>query len=61
MSSEDGFCLHVTVHISPENVPKFFENLKPVYDTVITEPECKFFEVYQSHEDPGQIRLVQTW
>ncbi|KAJ5438009.1 uncharacterized protein N7458_009007 [Penicillium daleae] len=61
MASESGFSLHVTVYIDPANLPKFFEYLKPVYDTVIAEPECRFFELYQSPEDPGTLRWVEDW
>ncbi len=56
-----GVSLQVTVYIAPENVDKFFEYFKPVYDRVIAEPECQFFEVYQSAEDPGAISFVEDW
>jgi hypothetical protein len=60
MSSEI-VSLQVTVTIAPENVTKFFEHFKPVYDAVIAEPECIFFEVYQSPENPGELRWVENW
>lgn len=59
--SANGFSLHVTVYIAPEDVPKFMEAYKPVFDMVIGEPECVFFEVYQSPEDPGTISWVENW
>ncbi|OOQ87806.1 hypothetical protein PEBR_16590 [Penicillium brasilianum] len=61
MASESGISLHVTVYIDPANLPKFFKYLKPVYDAVIAEPECRFFELYQSPEDPGTLSWVEDW
>lgn len=60
MSSE-SISLQVTVWISPENVPKFFEALRPVYEKVIAEPECTFFEYYEDPEEPGRISWVENW
>ncbi|KAJ4190500.1 hypothetical protein NW767_011327 [Fusarium falciforme] len=61
MASNHGISLHVTVYVDPENVPKFLEHFKPVYDKVVAEPECTFFEVYQSSEDPGTLHWVENW
>ena len=60
MSSE-GISLQVTIWISPENVPKFFEALRPVYEKVIAESECTFFEIYEDPADPGRISWVENW
>jgi quinol monooxygenase YgiN len=60
-SHEEGFSLHVTVHIAAEDVPKFLEAFRPVYEKVSAEPECTFFEVYQSPEDPGTLSWVENW
>ncbi|KAJ5241444.1 uncharacterized protein N7469_003035 [Penicillium citrinum] len=60
-SSDPGTSFHVTVHIDPANVPRFFELFKRVYDAVIAEPECRFFEVYQSPNDPGTLHWVENW
>jgi hypothetical protein len=57
----ESFSLHVRITIAPENVPAFLEALKPAYDAVIAEPECTFFEVYQSPEEPGVIKFVENW
>lgn len=59
--STEGISLQITVHISPENVPKFFEAFKSIYEKVIAEPDCTFFEVYQSPEEPGTISWVENW
>lgn len=56
-----SFSLHVTITIDPSNIEKFFEALKPAYDAVIAEPECVFFEVYQSSSEPGVIKFVENW
>ncbi|KAL1986003.1 hypothetical protein VTN96DRAFT_7138 [Rasamsonia emersonii] len=60
-SSFNGVSLHVSITIAPENVPKFFEAFKPVYDKVIAEPECTFFEVHQSPDEPGVLSWVENW
>ncbi|RAL10246.1 putative quinol monooxygenase [Aspergillus homomorphus CBS 101889] len=60
-SPSAGISLHVTVHISPENLPKFWEAMHPVYEKVIAEPECTFFEIYQSPENPGTLSWVENW
>ncbi|KAE8145416.1 hypothetical protein BDV25DRAFT_133810 [Aspergillus avenaceus] len=59
--SFQGISLHVTIHINPDNLEKFWELFKPVYDKVIDEPECTFFEVYQSSEEPGTLSWVENW
>jgi hypothetical protein len=56
-----GISLQVTVHIDPKNTTEFFQHFKPLYDQVIAEPELRFFEVYQSAEDPGTISWVEHW
>ncbi|KAJ5991873.1 hypothetical protein N7451_007597 [Penicillium sp. IBT 35674x] len=52
-----SFSLHIKIYIDPSNVEKFFEHFKPVYDAVVKEPACRFFEVYQDPENPGTL----TW
>lgn len=61
MASESGFSLHVTIHIDPSDLPRWFELFKPVYDAVCQEPECRFFELYQSPEEPGTLHWVEDW
>ncbi|KAL5360382.1 hypothetical protein BJX96DRAFT_175241 [Aspergillus floccosus] len=60
-NSAENLSLHMTVYINPENLEKFWAAFKPVYDNVSAEPECTFFEVYQSPEDPGTISWVENW
>jgi quinol monooxygenase YgiN len=56
-----GISLQVTVTIAPENVSKFLELFQSVYEKVIAEPECTFFEVYHSPENPGVLSWVENW
>lgn len=59
-----GISLQVTVFIAPKDVPRFWEAFRPVYDRVIAEPECTFFEVYhRSAEEEGVVSLswVENW
>ncbi|KAI1773491.1 hypothetical protein F4818DRAFT_443329 [Hypoxylon cercidicola] len=56
-----GISLHVTVHIAPENVDRFLVAFKAIFDVVAAEPECTFFEVYRSPEEPGKISWVENW
>ncbi|KAI0879127.1 hypothetical protein GGS24DRAFT_440885 [Hypoxylon argillaceum] len=61
MPSNTGWSLHVTVHIAPENVDRFLAAFKPVFNSVVAEPECLFFEMYQSPQEPGRISWVENW
>ena len=61
MASGNGFGLHVTIHIDPSNVDKFFEHFKKVYDNVVAEPQCRLFEMYQDPENPGTLSWVEDW
>jgi quinol monooxygenase YgiN len=56
-----GVSVHVTITISPENVFRFFEEFQPVYEKVIAEPDCTYFEVFQLPDDPGVISWVENW
>ncbi|KAI1177136.1 hypothetical protein F4777DRAFT_216338 [Nemania sp. FL0916] len=56
-----GWSLHVTVYIAPENVDRFLAAFKPVFNKVVAEPECLFFEMYQSPQEPGKISWVENW
>ncbi|KAL7623359.1 hypothetical protein AAE478_007040 [Parahypoxylon ruwenzoriense] len=60
-TSPNGISLHVTVYIAPENVEKFLAAFKAIFDVVAAEPECLFFEVYKSADEPGKISWVENW
>lgn len=57
----EGFSLHATVHIAPENVAKFFDACKPVFYLVSAEPECLYFEIYQDPASLGTITWIENW
>lgn len=59
--SSESISLQVTVHLKPEDVPKFWAAFEPAYKAVIAEPECTFFELYQSLDSPGTISWVENW
>ncbi|KAI0452918.1 hypothetical protein F5B21DRAFT_505826 [Xylaria acuta] len=61
MSFTYGMSLHVTVYIAPENIGRFFDAFKPVFDKVTAEPECLFFEVYQDPQEPSKLSWVEDW
>ena len=56
-----GLSLHVTIQVASENVEEFLKGFKPTYELVTAEPECTFFEVFQSEETPGLFRFVEGW
>ncbi|KAI0472749.1 hypothetical protein GGR56DRAFT_676815 [Xylariaceae sp. FL0804] len=56
-----GMSLHVTVHVAPADVERFLDAFKAVFDLVVDEPECLFFEVYRSPDEPGRISWVENW
>jgi len=61
LTNKRGLSVHISLFIAPENVPKFFEAFKPVFEKTVAEPECLFIEAYQASDDPGHIRLVENW
>ncbi|KAI1824580.1 hypothetical protein F4861DRAFT_505502 [Xylaria intraflava] len=60
-SPTSGWSLHVTVYIAPENIDGFLAAFKPVFDRVTAEPECLFFEMYHSPQEPGKLSWVENW
>ncbi|KAI0434291.1 hypothetical protein F5Y09DRAFT_266792 [Xylaria sp. FL1042] len=61
MPVSTGWSLHVTVYIAPENVDRFLAAFKPVFNKVVAEPECLFFEMYQSPQEPGKLSWIENW
>ncbi|KAI3322427.1 hypothetical protein HD806DRAFT_124416 [Xylariaceae sp. AK1471] len=61
MPGVSGWSLHVTVYIAPENTDSFLAAFKPVFEKVVAEPECLFFEMYLSPQEPGKISWVEDW
>ncbi|KAF1954591.1 hypothetical protein CC80DRAFT_493718 [Byssothecium circinans] len=60
-TSTSSFSLHVTYYINPAKADDFLAALRPAYEGVIAEPECIFFEVYTSRNEPGTFKLVENW
>ncbi|UKZ76910.1 hypothetical protein TrVFT333_004625 [Trichoderma virens FT-333] len=56
-----GFSLHVTITIDPANISAFLAAFRPVYKAVVAEPDCTYFEVFHSLEEPGVFRFVENW
>uniref|UniRef100_A0A8H7TI00 ABM domain-containing protein n=1 Tax=Bionectria ochroleuca TaxID=29856 RepID=A0A8H7TI00_BIOOC len=56
-----GVSIQNTAYVAPENVTKYLEAAKWLFDQVIAEPDIVFFEVYQSPEDPGRISWIEDW
>ncbi|UNI20500.1 hypothetical protein JDV02_006580 [Purpureocillium takamizusanense] len=61
LTTKRGLSVHISLFIAPENVSRFFEAFKPVYEKTLAEPECLFIEAYLASDDPGHIRLVENW
>lgn len=56
-----GISVHVSITVAPSDIDAFLLALKPVYDAVTAEPECTYFEVFHSLEEPGAFRFVENW
>ena len=60
-SQERGFSLHVTITVAPSHIDAFLAAFRPCYDAVTAEPECTYFEIFHSLEEPGMFRIVENW
>ena len=61
MTSSPGISLHVTVTVAPENADELLRLARPILDVIAAEPECLYFEVVQSKEQPGRFQIVENW
>ncbi|KAL2797812.1 hypothetical protein BJX66DRAFT_82927 [Aspergillus keveii] len=57
----NGLSVQMTAYMDPKDLPQFWELFRPVFEKVVAEPHCTFFEVYQSPEDPGTISWIENW
>ncbi|KAB5526426.1 hypothetical protein GE09DRAFT_1194569 [Coniochaeta sp. 2T2.1] len=57
----EGCVLQVTIYVAPDQLPKFFEAYRKVYDACVSEEECTFFSVYEDPEEPGKLSWVEHW
>ncbi|KAL8795797.1 MAG: hypothetical protein Q9182_007486 [Xanthomendoza sp. 2 TL-2023] len=53
--------LHVSIHISPTNLPTFLSHFKTCFQLAAAEPECTYFEVFIDPEDAGHLCWVENW
>lgn len=60
-SSSELLMVHVRIQVDPSNETEFFKHLKRCYENVSAEPECTFFEITKSQDEPGVYRLVEGW
>jgi quinol monooxygenase YgiN len=59
--SDRGFSLHVTITVDPSNIDAFLAAFRPCYEAVTAEPDCTYFEVFHSLDEPGVFRFVENW
>ncbi|KAF6808184.1 C6 finger domain-containing protein [Colletotrichum sojae] len=52
---------YITIYVAPENVEKFLEESKSVFEKIKAEPGLVFFEMYQTAGEPGTISWVEKW
>jgi quinol monooxygenase YgiN len=57
----ERFSCLVTVYLKPEDVPKFYEACKPVFDETVKEEECLYFEVFEDPLVPGKVCWIENW
>ncbi|KAI1733787.1 hypothetical protein F4680DRAFT_440541 [Xylaria scruposa] len=56
-----GTSVHVTIHVAPESVDRFFVAFERFYQNVIREDECLSFQMYRNPAKPGNIVWVEDW
>lgn len=61
MSSSRGISLHVTITVAADNADEFLRRFKPTVDLIVAEPECLYFQVSQSLDQPGRFKIVENW
>ncbi|KAK4940442.1 hypothetical protein LTR10_019426 [Elasticomyces elasticus] len=60
ISKDITFVLTVKVYIDPSQTNEFFALFKPAYESVLAEPECRFF-IVNTTQEPGCISWVEGW
>ena len=61
MASHKQLTLFVTFHVKPSYLEEWKEAHRPVWAECAAEPECLFFDIFQSTEKSGEMRLVEVW
>lgn len=55
------FIFQKRVTFKPEDRATFLKYFMPVYDKVIAEPECAYFFVGESIQEPGVYQWTEGW
>ena len=53
--------LFVTITVHPKDHDEFLKALRPCWQGCIQEPECIYFDVFHSSDNPGTFRFVEVW
>ncbi|TFK40418.1 hypothetical protein BDQ12DRAFT_680909 [Crucibulum laeve] len=53
--------MHLDLQVPEQHIPEFLIHARKLYEAVTAEPECTFFDLSQSSEDPGFFRGVESW
>jgi hypothetical protein len=56
-----AFILQVKVIIDPKDRETFIKHFKTAYDIVMAEPECAYFFVGESIQEPGVFHWTEGW
>jgi quinol monooxygenase YgiN len=56
-----AFTLQVRVTIDPKHRDIFIKHFKTAYDIVTAEPECAYFFVGESIQEPGSFHWTEGW
>ncbi|KAF2684716.1 hypothetical protein K458DRAFT_250015, partial [Lentithecium fluviatile CBS 122367] len=54
-------CVFVTFHIRSDKIEEWKAVHRRIWTPVGNERECLLFDVFESKEEPGLIRLVEVW
>lgn len=61
MSTPNYLRIHVTWTIPVENLPEFYAILRTLFEHLIQEKECIYFNAFEIRGQPGVIRLVEVF
>lgn len=56
-----GVTFHVTIKVSPSNIPAFLSALRPCWVATRNDPECLYYDVFHSPTEPGTFSVVEVW
>lgn len=61
MANKKQMCVFVTFHVQPDKVEEWKAVHREVWTPAGSEKECVLFDVFESLEEPGLMRLVEVW